>query len=204
MLAQDQHLQPWHWCWPGQHQPLHSILALITELEECPDDPLADASRQLVDLGLLMCESSNRRGITSAEDNHSNTRLLSSSGVEAWNLIKRARDEVWEKLGLDADVFYCPESADDVHLEADRAARGTATTTAAAAATFQPNACPVPDDAAAFPLVQPVTYPVPVPDTSSGYLDAGMAWNTLPASGEAAFRPENVMFDFTTMGFEHL
>ncbi|RMY82898.1 hypothetical protein D0862_11862 [Hortaea werneckii] len=49
-LAQDQRFQPWHWCWPGQHQPLHSILALITELEEHPDGTWARDTRRADDL----------------------------------------------------------------------------------------------------------------------------------------------------------
>lgn len=183
------------------------MLALISELEEFPDDPLADESRQLVDLGLLMCESSDNEGITSTEGNHSDARLLPSGAVEAWNLIKRARDEVWEKLGLDANVFYCPESADDIDLEAARS-RSTLVQPEACPepnatpgfSLVQPEACPVSNATSGFSLVQPLTYSVP--DNTSDFLNTNMAWSTLPVSGEA-FRPEDSMVDFNTMGFEH-
>jgi hypothetical protein len=189
-LAQNEDFQPWHWCWPGQHQPLHSILALINELEESPDDPLADESRQLVDLGLSMCESSHDGGITSAEGDHFDARLLSSGGTEAWNLIKRARDEVWEKLGFDANIFYCPESAGEIDIKADEPR-----------STFvQPGAYPVPDltSGSSNTFVQPEVYPVP--NAISGSWDTSMTWPTLPITREAS-RPDDSMMDFTAMGF---
>lgn len=115
-LAQNQDFQPWHWCWPGQHQPLHSILALVTELEEHPGDPLAGETRKLVDLALAMCESSGDGGISSHEDGHIDLRPLTDSGIEAWKIIRKARDEVWEKSGLDSNSLYCPESAEDINF----------------------------------------------------------------------------------------
>lgn len=117
-LVQDQSFQPWHWCWPGQHQPLHSMLALISELEDSPEDSLANENRQLVDLGLSMCEISNGDGIASFEGDCVDTRLLSSGGIEAWKLIRKTRDEVWEKSGLDSNILYCPESAEDIEFDA--------------------------------------------------------------------------------------
>lgn len=116
-LAQNQNFQPWHWSWPGQHQPLHSTLALITELEEFPDDPLAGETRKLVDLAILMCEGSRNGGITSNEGEYIDSRLLDDGGFEAWKYIRKARDEVWEKCGLDSNALYCPESAEAIHLE---------------------------------------------------------------------------------------
>lgn len=117
-LAQNQDFQPWHWCWPGQHQPLHSILVLVTELEDFPHDPLSAETRKLVDLGLSMCESSGDGGITSTEGGHVDSRPLTNGGFEAWKIIRRARDEVWEKSGLDSNSLYCPESAADIDFDA--------------------------------------------------------------------------------------
>lgn len=111
-------------------------------------------------------------GITSAEGDHFDTRFLSSGGAEAWNFIKRAHDEVWEKLGFDANTFYCPESADEIDLEADQSQSD---------------------------LVQPDLYPVP--SAPAGFLDASMAWPTLPST-EEAFPPHHSMVDFATMDFE--
>lgn len=124
-LAQDQNFQPWHWCWPGQHQPLHSILALITDLEDNPEDPLAGETRKLVDLGLLMCENSRNGGIVSSEGDYLDSRPPGDGGEEAWEFIRRARDEVWEKAGLDSTVLRCPERADEINFGSQSHQNGT-------------------------------------------------------------------------------
>lgn len=68
-----------------------------------------------------MCEASNNGGITSIEDDRIDARPLADNGVEAWRLIRRARDEVWEKSGLDSNLLYCPESAVEIGSEVDSA-----------------------------------------------------------------------------------
>lgn len=167
-LAQNQDFQPWHWCWPGQHQPLHSILALITELEESPDDPVSDETRKLVDLGLSMCENSENGGITSNEGGRIDSRPLTDGGVEAWKLIRRARDEVWEKSGLDSNSLYCPESAEEISFER-----------------------PPPDQGP--PLHAEI---LPTLAATSDYLDPDMTWSTLQDVTQS-FWPEypSVNFD---------
>lgn len=116
-LAQNQDFQPWHWCWPGQHQPLHSILALIADLEQFPNDPLANETRKLVDLGLLMSESSHKNGISSSDEGLVDYRPPGDEGFEAWDFIRRARDHVWEKAGFDPAVLRCPESAGEINFD---------------------------------------------------------------------------------------
>ncbi|KAI7316369.1 hypothetical protein KC315_g10795 [Hortaea werneckii] len=131
-LAQDQRFQPWHWCWPGQHQPLHSILALITELEEHPEGTWARETRRLVDLGLRMCADGEGKGgevcegIVSMEGEEVDSRTVGTEGGGGlaggdgvWRFIRRARDDVWEKAGLDSRILHCPASADDLSFATD-------------------------------------------------------------------------------------
>ena len=129
-LAQDQRFQPWHWCWPGQHQPLHSILALITELEEHPEGTWARETRRLVDLGLRMCADGEGKGgevcegIVSMEGEEVDSRSAGTEGgvtggEGVWRFIRRARDDVWEKAGLDSRILNCPSSVDDLSFCTD-------------------------------------------------------------------------------------
>ncbi|KAI7361790.1 hypothetical protein KC354_g7817 [Hortaea werneckii] len=131
-LAQDQRFQPWHWCWPGQHQPLHSILALITELEEHPEGTWARETRRLVDLGLRMCADGEGKGgevcegIVSMEGEEVDSRTVGTEGGGrlaggdgVWRFIRRARDDVWEKAGLDSRILHCPASANDLSFATD-------------------------------------------------------------------------------------
>lgn len=64
-----------------------------------------------------MCESSRNGGIASREGAFVDSRLLSDGGFEAWDFIRKARDEVWEKSGLDSNALYCPETAEEINFE---------------------------------------------------------------------------------------
>lgn len=109
-LTQRNDFQPWHWCWPGRHQPLHSIMALITDLDEAPNPSFVKETRQLVDLALSMCGGDgSSAGVISTEDGEPDMRpLQDSGGQEIWNFIRRARDKCWERAGLDPDELHCP------------------------------------------------------------------------------------------------
>jgi hypothetical protein len=115
-LAQCHHFQPWHWCWPGQHQPLYSIMALIQELEDHPFDPLAVESRRLIDLAIDMCGPQTNGGIVATEDGDPILRPLHEGGSEAWTFIRRARERAWEKAGLDPSLLHCPKSAKEIRF----------------------------------------------------------------------------------------
>lgn len=114
ILTECPDFQPWHWCWPGQHQPLHSIMALLTDLEENPSDPLAAETRKLIDLALCICGESGDNGIVSMEDGHTTPRPLHDGGSRSWDFIRRERDRIWEKHGLDPSILTCPEKAEDI------------------------------------------------------------------------------------------
>ncbi|KAK5167509.1 uncharacterized protein LTR77_007208 [Saxophila tyrrhenica] len=116
-LTQCNDFQPWHWCWPGQHQPLYSIMALLQELEDRPFDTLAMQTRRLIDLAILMCGPQANEGILSHEDGDSDARPLHEGGAEAWVFIRRARERAWQKADLDPSILLCPASAKEIHFD---------------------------------------------------------------------------------------
>jgi hypothetical protein len=116
-IVQCHEFQPWHWCWPGQHQPLHSIMALIMHLDQYPDDPSSRENRKLVDLSIFMCGPQENNGILSSEDGIFDSRPLSVSGSKAWEFIRQARAKVWTKASLDPIILNCPERAEDINID---------------------------------------------------------------------------------------
>ncbi|KAF2720604.1 hypothetical protein K431DRAFT_304250 [Polychaeton citri CBS 116435] len=90
-------------------------MALITDLEDHPNDSLANETRKLVDLALCMCQESS--GMISTDEGDADGRPLHNGGSEAWAFIRRARDHVWEAAGLDSTMLICPQSADDINLD---------------------------------------------------------------------------------------
>lgn len=116
-LTQNRQFEPYHWAWPGQHQPLFSILALIQHLEDYPDDPLAGETRRLIDLAILMATSQRVEGIVARDEaGTSYPRPLHEGGAETWGFIRTARDHVWTKLGLDPGVFRCPDDVRQIRF----------------------------------------------------------------------------------------
>lgn len=90
-------------------------MALIRDLEQFPSGALARETRKLVDLALTMTgRAADNSGITSNEDGDPDVRPLQDGGYEAWKFVRRARDNCWEKAGLDPAVFNCPEDANDI------------------------------------------------------------------------------------------
>lgn len=116
-LTQRSDFQPWHWVWPGRHQPLHSIMALINDLDENPTTAFAIETRQLVDLALSLCSNgADSSGIISSEDGEPDPRPLNDGGFAAWKFIRAARDDCWERAGLDPTVLYCPEHVSQIRF----------------------------------------------------------------------------------------
>lgn len=93
------------------------MLALIAHLGDFPNDPMADHTRQLVDLGLLMCEGHEDQGIVAKEGDRPDSRHTGDSGAEVWRFVRTARDDVWQKAGLDPRVLRCPMSVGDIGLD---------------------------------------------------------------------------------------
>lgn len=119
-LTQNRLFEPFHWCWPGQHQPLFSIMALIQHLEDCPEDPAAGETRRLIDLAILMSKSQHNEGIVASDEaGERDRRPLHEGGAHAWTFIWQARDKVWTKLGLDPQVLSCPNDVRYIRFGGD-------------------------------------------------------------------------------------
>lgn len=118
-LAQCQDFQPWHWCWPGIHQPMHAMMAIIQDLEDHPNQATATETRKLIDLAFHMSSSQGTSGILSNDDGSPILRPLTEGGSEAWTFIRRARQRAWQKAGIDPNYLRCPELAVDIHIDDD-------------------------------------------------------------------------------------
>lgn len=97
-LPQCHRFQQWYWCWPGQHQPLYSIMALIQELEDHPFDAHAEETRRLIGLAIDMCGHQSNGGIVATEEGDPIPRPLHEGGTEAWTFIRRASERAWVSL----------------------------------------------------------------------------------------------------------
>ncbi|KAB8596084.1 hypothetical protein FH972_025793 [Carpinus fangiana] len=143
-LCQTPDFQPFHWSWPGQHQPLHALMTVLQDLEDFPDASGVLETRKLIDLAVLMSSSgpdgkfgNNVPSTASAEsimnawsenmaswgiiadegDDDQVTRPLNQGGAEAWMFVRRMRHRVWQKAGLDPTHLSCPSRADEIDLE---------------------------------------------------------------------------------------
>lgn len=92
-------------------------MALITELDDYPNSELADETRKLVDLALYNCEVSQNSGIASNEHGFPVIRPLGDGGSEIWRFVRKTRDKVWEKAGLDPSVLRCPEDPNEIRFD---------------------------------------------------------------------------------------
>ena len=106
-LATDPAFQPFHWNWPGSHQPMHATMIMLVDLYERPHSKEAPRSRALIDKVFSM--SGPDGGIVSGEDGVSVQRPLREGGREAWDMLRRLRDKAWQKAGLDPDVLWGDE-----------------------------------------------------------------------------------------------
>ena len=106
-LATDPAFQPFHWSWPGMHQPMHATMILLVDLYERPKSVEAPRSRALIDKIFSM--SSADGGIVSGEDGVTVQRPLREGGREAWDMLRRLREKAWQKAGLDPDVLWTEE-----------------------------------------------------------------------------------------------
>lgn len=92
-------------------------MALITHLDEFPDDPAAQETRKLVDLAFYMCRDDMYGGIVADDGGDITNRSLSDDRRGPWRLVRSARDRVWEKAGLDSNILVCPTKIDDIRFD---------------------------------------------------------------------------------------
>ncbi|CAG8119570.1 unnamed protein product [Penicillium olsonii] len=110
-LATDPDFQPFHWSWPGNHQPMHATMIMLVDLYERPYSSEASKSRALIDRILAL--SGPDGGVVGGEDGISTQRPLKDGGREAWDMIRRLRQKAWQKAGLDPRMLWTEK--DQIH-----------------------------------------------------------------------------------------
>ncbi|KAJ5259584.1 hypothetical protein N7478_012565 [Penicillium angulare] len=103
-LATDPDFQPFHWSWPGNHQPMHATMIMLIDLYERPYSPEASRSRAFIDRVLAL--SGPDGGVVGGEDGISLQRPLKDGGREAWDMIRRLRQKAWQKAGLNPRMLW--------------------------------------------------------------------------------------------------
>ncbi|KAJ5382134.1 hypothetical protein N7517_000045 [Penicillium concentricum] len=103
-LATDPDFQPFHWSWPGNHQPMHATMIMLIDLYERPYSPEASRSRAFIDSILAL--SGPDGGVVGGEDGVSTQRPLKDGGREAWDMIRRLRQKAWQKAGLNPQILW--------------------------------------------------------------------------------------------------
>ncbi|KAJ5948364.1 hypothetical protein N7466_001379 [Penicillium verhagenii] len=110
-LATDPDFQPFHWSWPGNHQPMHATMIMLIDLYERPYSPEASRSRAFIDRILAL--SGPDGGVVGGEDGISTQRPLKDGGREAWDMIRRLRQKAWQKAGLNPKMLWTEQ--DQIH-----------------------------------------------------------------------------------------
>ncbi|OQE40808.1 hypothetical protein PENCOP_c005G08980 [Penicillium coprophilum] len=110
-LATDPDFQPFHWSWPGNHQPMHATMIMLIDLYERPYSPEASKSRAFIDSILAL--SGPDGGVVGGEDGVSTQRPLKDGGREAWDMIRRLRQKAWQKAGLNPQMLWTEQ--DQIH-----------------------------------------------------------------------------------------
>ncbi|KAL5042569.1 hypothetical protein BDW71DRAFT_211107 [Aspergillus fruticulosus] len=107
-LATDPDFQPFQWSWPGNHQPMHATMIMLIDLYERPYSPEAPKSRAFVDK--IFSLTGPDGGVVGGEDGVSTQRPLKDGGREAWDMIRRLRQQAWQKAGLDPQKLWTEQA----------------------------------------------------------------------------------------------
>ena len=83
----------------SNHQPLHAIMVLLTEVDKFPFSPEAESCRFVIDEAFALCGPEG--GMTGTRGRAGPSRPLSEGGKESWDLMNRLRTRAWKKAGLD-------------------------------------------------------------------------------------------------------
>lgn len=101
--------QPFHWCWPGCHQPLHPLMVLLADLYQRPSSDKAMHFRILIDKTFELTTPDG--GVSTAEDGVPVSRPLFQGGQTAWRILRMLREKAWRKAGFDPEVVWSSGSA---------------------------------------------------------------------------------------------
>ncbi|KAL4815551.1 fungal-specific transcription factor domain-containing protein [Aspergillus spinulosporus] len=107
-LATDPDFQPFQWSWPGNHQPMHATMIMLIDLYERPYSPEAPKSRAFVDK--IFSLTGPDGGVVGGEDGVTTQRPLKDGGREAWDMIRRLRQQAWQKAGLDPQKLWTEQA----------------------------------------------------------------------------------------------
>ncbi|KAL5339900.1 hypothetical protein BJX70DRAFT_362797 [Aspergillus crustosus] len=107
-LATDPDFQPFQWSWPGNHQCLHPTAMMLIDLYERPYSPEAPKSRAFIDK--IFSLTGPDGGVVGGEDGISMQRPLKDGGREAWDMIRRLRQQAWQKAGLDPQKLWTEQA----------------------------------------------------------------------------------------------
>ncbi|KAL4977395.1 fungal-specific transcription factor domain-containing protein [Aspergillus desertorum] len=107
-LATNPDFQPFQWSWPGNHQPMHATMIMLIDLYERPYSPEAPKSRAFVDK--IFSLTGPDGGVVGGEDGVSTQRPLKDGGREAWDMIRRLRQQAWQKAGLDPQKLWSEQA----------------------------------------------------------------------------------------------
>ncbi|KAE8386518.1 fungal-specific transcription factor domain-containing protein [Aspergillus alliaceus] len=107
-LATDPDFQPFQWSWPGNHQPMHAAMIMLIDLHERPYSPEAPKSRAFIDR--IFSLTGPDGGVVGGEDGISAQRPLKDGGREAWDMIRRLRQNAWQKAGLDPHKLWTEQA----------------------------------------------------------------------------------------------
>jgi hypothetical protein len=104
LLATDSDFEPFHWSWPGNHQPMHAVMIMLIDLYERPTSAEAPKSRAFVDKVFSLMGPDG--GVAGGEDGIPRSRPLKDGGREAWDMLRRLREKAWLKAGLDPKLVW--------------------------------------------------------------------------------------------------
>ena len=107
-LASDPDFQPFQWSWPGNHQPMHATMIMLIDLYERPYSPEAPRSRAFIDK--IFSLTGPDGGVVGGEDGTSTQRPLKDGGREAWDMIRRLRQQAWQKARLDPQKLWTEQA----------------------------------------------------------------------------------------------
>ncbi|EAW07161.1 putative C6 transcription factor [Aspergillus clavatus NRRL 1] len=107
-LTTDPDFQPFQWSWPGNHQPMHATMIMLIDLYERPYSSEASKSRAFIDKVFSL--SGPDGGVVGGEDGVTTQRPLKDGGREAWDMIRRLRQQAWQKAGLDPQKLWTEQA----------------------------------------------------------------------------------------------
>lgn len=103
-MCTEPSFRSYFWLYPGTYQPLQATAILLADLIQCPDSSEASNSRILVDK--IFSLRGPDGGVVPEENGRPAQRKLSSTGIEAWTMLRNLRRHAWRKAGRDPRVIW--------------------------------------------------------------------------------------------------